>query len=125
MYLIKKNNVITLTRGDYFKMPIIITTGSFPFQKEWELTEGDHVFFGLMEPHASFEKAIIKKDITCEDMDSEGNLFLELLPEETMNLCPGVYYYEIKAIYKEYTSSEEYITHIDTITQRTKFILVE
>ncbi len=125
MYLIKKNNVITLTRGDYLKIPVVITRGRFPYDTEWTLEEGDYAFFGLMEPNKFFDEAILKKELTSEDLDSEGNLYVEILPEDTMNLCPGVYYYEIKVLYKEFENSEDYKTHIDTIVQKTKFILVD
>lgn len=32
MYKIRKNNVITLTRGDYLQFPVKLVTGEFPKQ---------------------------------------------------------------------------------------------
>lgn len=122
MYYITKNNVISLNRGDYLKIPLNLTTGSFPAKVNWELEEDDVVYFALMRPNQIFERAILKKEITKKDEDENGNLYIKIYPEDTINLCPGTYYYEIKAIYK--LKNEEDV-HIDTVVQKTKFIIVD
>lgn len=75
-----------------------------------------------MDPHQPFENALIKKAFTKKDEDKYGNLYVTLQPEDTIDLIPGTYYYAIKAIY---TLGDEDEVRIDTIIQRTKFIIVE
>lgn len=121
-YLIKKNKVITLTRGDYFSFSVELKDGKFPYEDTYVLSEGDILFFGLMEPNQPFEKALLKKQFGYDDYDVEGGtLKIVINPEDTIGLVPGVYYYQIKVLYKD----EIDVTHVDTVVQKTKFIIVD
>jgi len=122
MYLIKKNNIITLTRGDYLEFPLCLTVGEFPDKEIYELEDSDVVFFGLTFPHQPFEKAILKKEYTKDDLDENNNLIIKLLPEDTIRLLPGNYYYSVKILYHDEVDN---ISKIDTIIDKTKFILVD
>ena len=122
MYLIDKNNNITITRGDYLEFPVKLVTGEFPRQSIWELEDNDVALFGLMLPHQPFEEALLKKTFTKDDEDKDGNLYIKILPEDTLFLKPGLYYYQVKTIYK--TGNEEE-THVDTVVQKTRFIIVD
>lgn len=124
MYIIQRNNVITLTRGDYLRFPVDMTMGQFPAVEKWVMEEGDMIIFSLMEYNQPFEKGVFQKQYTYKDLDENENLFVTILPEDTINLCPGTYYYAIKAIYKVSDGSDE-DTHIDTLIQKTKFIIVD
>lgn len=122
LYLIKKNKVITMTRGDYLSLEIELKSGQFPDETKYNLSEGDYLFFGLMEPNQPFEKAILKKEFTYDDYDIEnGTLRIKIESEDTLMLMPGTYYYQIKVLYKDEAGD----THIDTVVQKTKFIIVD
>lgn len=121
-YLIKKNKVITVTRGDYFSFSVELKKGRFPNEEVYVLSDDDVLFFGLMEPNQPFEKAILKKQFHYDDYDVEGGtLKIVINPEDTIGLIPGVYYYQIKVLYKDDGGT----THVDTVVQKTKFIIVD
>ena len=48
-----------------------------------------------MHHHEPFERSILKIEYTKEDLNEDGNLTIAIEPEDTINLFPGVYYYEI------------------------------
>lgn len=115
MYHIYKNNVISINRGDYLEAEIKLLRGRFPFQKQIEINEGDTIYFALMHHHEPFERSILKIEYTLEDINSEGNLNLQIEPEDTIHLFPGVYYYEIKLLTED--------SKIETIIPKSKFII--
>lgn len=122
LYIEKKNRVITMTRGDYYSFDVIIRSEDPWSDFVYVLSPGDILFFGLMEPNQPFEKAILKKQFGYDDYDVEGGtLKVVLSPEDTIELVPGTYYYQIKVLYEDEIGN----THIDTIVQKTKFIIVD
>ena len=118
LYLIKKNNVITINRGDTVRIPIELTIGKFSDKKEVEIGDKDIIFFGLMESRQHFECALFKQEYTINDFDSEGRLILSLDPLDTMQLTSGVYYYELKLL----KHSDDSIT---TLIPKTLFNIVD
>ena len=136
-YIIKKNNVFTMNRGDSAKME---------FCTDIEIPEGislDRLYLGICEPNQWFEHALIKKtftldpyeetdipllDIHLED-DGKYSFSIPILPEDTVDIIPGEYYYEVKCTGFEnanLTGNEKpEDTYVTTIVQRTKFIIVE
>ena len=117
LYLIKKNKVITMTRGDSTSLKIEVNTSDFPAQ----INTGDLFFFGVMEPNQPFEKAIIKKELAYENYDSShGTLKIDIEPEDTIELIPGTYYYQIKVL-----SKNDGDPRIDTVVQKTKFNIID
>lgn len=122
LYLIKKDKVITMNRGDYLSLKIELKSGKFPHEEKYSVQEDDIIFFGLMEPNQPFERAILKKELGYDDYDIEGGtLKVVLNPEDTIELVPGTYYYQIKVLYRD----EAGITHVDTVVQKTKFNIVD
>lgn len=122
LYLVKKNKVITMVRGDYCSFEIILKSDDPWDPNEYKLSEGDILFFGVMEPHQPFEKAIIKKEYGYDDYDYEGGtLKVVMNPEDTLELEPGTYYYQVKILYEDETGE----VHVDTAIQKTKFIIVD
>lgn len=119
-YIVKKDNIISIIRGDSFKHIFELETGEFPRKKKLVLGEDDLIYFGVMYPKDYFEQCIFKKELTIDDIDSEGNLILELTPEDTALLQPGIYYYEIKILRS--TSEDAYL---NTLIQKTKFIILD
>ncbi len=120
MYNITKNNVITIVKGDYTKFPIELYIGKFPYRSVMQLEEGDIAFFGIMCAKDGFDQAIVKKELTVDDLDEYGNLWVTLLPEDTINLDVGTYYYEVKVYYVE-----EEIEHIDTVINKSRLIVLD
>ena len=50
-YIINKNHVITMNRGDSVSLPIDILIGKFPeSQHKLKIEDNDIIFFGLMFP---------------------------------------------------------------------------
>ena len=120
MYKIVKNNCISIVKGDYIKFPIELYIGTFPKRSVMQLEEGDTAYFGIMEAQDSFDQAILKKALTVDDLDEYGNLWVTLLPEDTINLDVGTYYYEIKVLYEE-----DGVEHIDTVINKSRFIVLD
>lgn len=119
MYVINKNHVITITRGDTISLAISLYEGVFPDTREkLVIDEGDIIFFGLMFPHQHFECAIIKKEFDYKNFDDDGDFVLELEPLDTMKLIPGTYYYELKLLKAEDDS-------IKTLIPKSKFIITD
>lgn len=122
MYIVDRNNVIILNRGDSISFPVEILGGKFPDEFRMELDSTDMVYFGLMEPHQLFEDAIIKKVYTSEDVNEEGCIDIRIEPIDTVDLLPGTYYYSVKL--SSYDREKD-IEYVDTLIQKTKFIIVD
>ena len=123
-YIIKKNNVFTMNRGD---------TATMNFNVNVELPEDviiDKLYLGITEPNQYFEDALIKKtfeinkDITITDENNIWSFSIQIDPEDTVDIIPGTYYYEVKAS-GIIDQNEERIDFATTIVQKTKFIIVE
>lgn len=120
MFNISKNGIITLNRGDTVRLPLFINAGTEMNPVRYELQDTDKVYLGVMEPNSPFENAIIKKVYTKEDINENGDIVVEFKSEDTCNLMPDDYYYEIKL---EFTHSGYY--RINTIVPATKFSIIE
>ena len=113
MYSGKKNNVVTITKGDSSIIPVELVISTYPEYYVLALDEGD------MAPGKGFDKAILKKEFTLNDVTPDGYINVKLLPEDTLDLEPGVYYYSVKALYKLGDND----VRISTLVDKTKFII--
>lgn len=118
---ISLNNIVMINRGDTFTFDFTIYDENSP-EGRYILKDDDALYFGIMDPHQLFEDAIVRKKYTKEDTDELGNLIITLKPEDTLDLCPGVYYYAIK-LHKLTDNEEEYIDEVITVVNKTKFII--
>lgn len=120
-----KNNIIVLNRGDSYPFTFYIEDENSS-NGVYLLKDDDTVYFGVMDPHQPFENALIRKKYTAEDMDSAGNINIEITPDDTIDLFPGVYYYSIK-LHKQSPANlelgEPEIDRVMTIINKTKFII--
>ena len=92
-----KNGIIYLFRGDSYSQPIIINIGTQLDPIIYKITDKDTLYFGLMEPNQSFEDAVLKKKYTSlDEKDDDGNILLNIEPDDTLNLLVGKYFYMIK-----------------------------
>lgn len=120
MYKIAENGIITLTAGDSLITPLYITyldeSGN---ELLYRLTDDDIVCFSIMLPGQGFNSGIVRKKYTREDLNSEGNLIVHITTEDTENLHPGLYYYEIK-----FLTTRNNINYVDTIVPKRKFFII-
>lgn len=96
LWIPNKYSIINMFRGDSLDIPLDIRNGSAMHYEQYNLTDSDTIYFGLMEPNQKFEDAILKKVLTISDIDNDGNLIVKLKPIDTVDLLPGKYYYSIK-----------------------------
>lgn len=118
------NNIIILNRGDSysFNLPIIDENSESGF---YNLEGDDAVYLGIMDPHQPFELALVKKKYTVEDIDGAGNLLIKILPEDTIDLFPGIYYYSVKLKIAHVSDDGTEHSEVRTIVNNTKFILCD
>lgn len=122
---ISKNNIITVNRGDSFKLPFKVKIGDATVNNiQYDLQPGDFLYFAVMEGNQKWEDAIIKKAYTYEDYDyiyHEALIRFEI--EDTEYLIPGTYYYQIK-LYRPKENAVDGFEAVDTVMPRTKFIIL-
>lgn len=122
------NKIIKINRGDSFEFTVNIHEKD-SIAKKYLLTSADAVYFALLSPHQRFEDAIILKGYTLEDQNIEtGEILVQIKPNDTKILEPGVYYYTVKLkrggnleVLDAFDEPDE----IRTLIERTKFIINE
>ena len=118
-------NIIILNRGDSYPFSFYIEDKDSQ-DGIYRLKDDDAVYFGVMDPHQLFENALIRKKYTAEDMDEAGNIAVEITPEDTIDLYPGIYYYAIK-LHKLSPAKPELgeleVDKVSTVINKTKFII--
>ena len=121
--------IIKINRGDSYQFTINIP-GKTSLSKNYLLEKDfDIVYFAIMQPHQPFEDAYLFKGYTYEDQDqATGEILIEIEPNDTRQLEPGVYYYTIKlqrggtlGIIDDLDEPVE----VRTLVERTKFIVTE
>lgn len=122
MFLIDNDGKITISRGDDSgRVPLFINAGSNHSPIRYELKEGETVYLGVYLPNSCFEKSIIKKSYSNQDINEDGDVIVTFDPDDTVNLFPGSYYYEIKA--KLYVNNSNKL-EVNTIIPATLFEVV-
>lgn len=104
---------ISLNRGDTATFSLNINAGTDLYPLEFKLKEKDCLYMGIEEPNQPFEKAIVKKVINTRNnlIDKDGNILVDIEPDDTVCLMPGLYYYEIKAkLYRGNQFKNKYLT---------------
>lgn len=91
---------ISITRGDSAQFAININAGTELCPIQYRLTDKDVLYIGIEEPNQPFEHAIVKKVAkrSTNIFDKDDNIIIELIPEDTECLMPGLYYYEVKLV---------------------------
>jgi len=121
MFQISNNGIIVINRGDSFTINASINIGTILEPITYTLQPGDRVYFGLMEPNQPFEFAVMRRRFTNADLDEHDNVVMKFDSDQTECLLPGVYYYMIKLARKDENGKDI----VDTIIEKTKFIIVE
>ena len=96
MAYVSNSGNIELNRGDSLGLDILVNIGTTLEKNIYKLTENDAVYFGLMEPNQPFECAIVKKKLSLNDQNEKGVMTLRLVPDDTLCLLPGKYFYQVK-----------------------------
>lgn len=119
MHRIAENGIITMTAGDTLLAPLFLNAGTKLEPKRYVLTPGDRVFFAVMLPGQPFEKALVRKEYTSEDLTSLGDVLIRLDAEDTENIRPGTYWYEVKLM-----ATRNDKDYVDTVVPRRKFFII-
>lgn len=121
MFDISRDGVITLTRGDSFEAPLFINMGTDLDPMRYDMTDNNaEIYFGLMEANQPFERALVRKKYTKADVNEYGDVVVKFIPEDTVEIIPGVYYYQIKI---RIPTDDTY--EVNTVVKKTKFIIEE
>lgn len=122
MFHIDNSGIISLNRGDHFQAPLFINMGTDDDPVRVDLIKFPYleVYMGIMLPHQTFETAIIKKKFTVKDVNDKGDVVVTIQPEDTINLKPGKYFYEIKARIDDSIDGE----YVRTIINKTQFLVL-
>lgn len=122
MFRISSNGIVTVNRGDSFSLPIQLNVGYGIEYIEYELSEEDVVYLGVMEPNQPFETAIVRKVFNYDDFISNGSVVFRFWPEDTVCLCPGKYYYQVKL---QTTDGKTGRKDVETVIEKTLFYIQE
>ena len=122
MFSISTNGIVTVNRGDSFELPITLKIGSSMSSNFYKLTSEDTLYLGIMEPNQRFEDAVIRKKFTKEDEDSFGNIAIRFWPEDTRNVLPGKYYYQVKLQTVDAATGKK---DVETVIDKTLFYIQE
>ena len=117
MSSIANNGIITIHRGDNIDYPIFINRGTKLQQIPYFLAPGDILYISICEANQPFNHGVIRKMLTSEDTDIYNQVHFTIIPSDTENLKPGIYYYEIKL---KLTNDKQ-----TTIVPRQRFIILE
>jgi len=118
---ISNDGIIKLTRGDTVQLPLFINKGTAMQPMRYILQEGDEVYLALMQPNQYFEDAILKKKFTEDNLNDHGDVLIRFESEDTVQLIPGKYYYQIKAKFLDANGNYD----VNTLVERTQFIILE
>lgn len=125
---ISNNNIITMTRGDYVKIPLKLFYSAHDklTNINYYINKHDKIYFAIMEHNQSFEDAIVKKVFSASDVRDDGSILVELEGIETEYLTPGEYFYQVKMLRKiVWKETEDNEGRPETIIGKTKFIIID
>ena len=120
-------NIIKINRGDSYDFKVSIPDKE-DCTKNYILTGSDIIYFALLYPHQRFEDAILIKgydhtDQIVEHGKNTGEILIKIEPKDTRCLAPGIYYYTIKMQKGGTPGIIEEAEEVETIIERTKFII--
>ena len=99
MLSISNEGIIELSRGDYAEIPLFINQGNklMPIRYCIIRDQGAVIHFGVRKLSESFDCASIKKMYNIRsDFTDQKDIIIKLVPEDTLKLSPGKYFYSVK-----------------------------
>jgi len=133
MFNIATNGIIVMNRGDDVQFPIFINSGKLLSPIRYNTKPFDLVYFSVMEHGQDFEDGVIRKIIDKSQVDENGDIIVTLRHNDTANLLPGVYSYEVKLITYARDMNNNVLTnmtgsiadrYITTVSPKRKFVLL-
>ena len=121
MARIYKNGTIYINRGDSFSFDVELNIGNNIHPQLETIGEKDAVYVGIMEPNQFFENAILKKKLTKNNMVGASSVRVDISPNDTVNLFPGKYYYQVKL--QKHLDDNRYAVY--TIVDSTQFYIFD
>lgn len=121
MLNISGNNIITLTRGDTFEVPLFINAGTELNPIRYILRNDESLHLGLMEANQLYENKILEKIYDKDDFNENYDVMISFDRCDTINLLEGTYYFEIKLFR---TVDDDSTELVNTVISKTKFVLV-
>lgn len=121
MFNISNNGIISITRGDSASAPLFLNQGTEYNPVRYRIKDLDAIYLAVMEPNQCFEHAILKQVYTRDNLNEEGDVVIRFRPEDTENLIPGKYYYQIKAKFNRDDGQDD----VNTVVQKTEFWIEE
>lgn len=115
MLNISKNGILSMTRGDTVSTELFLNAGTELSPVRYELTGKDKIYLGIMQANEYFETALIKKIYTKENLNENKDVIISFTPDDTKNVLPGNYYYEIKL--------EKENGEVHTVVDKTLFVI--
>lgn len=117
---ISKNGIITLVKGDTFRVKLDMNIGN-PIQPYYfQLQEGDYVTLKVMYANNSWNDAILTKVATIDNLDNLGNVIIEFTSDDTNYINCGMYIYQVKLYYSR--NGKDYV---NTLVPRTRLFITE
>lgn len=123
MFNISYNGIITVNRGDSFRMPLVLNIGTKFEPMRLTLDDYSFVYFAVMEPNQPFENALIRKKFTKDDLLENGDILIKFKPQDTQCVLPGKYYYQVKLQRVNPDNTDDYEVH--TVIDKTLFYILE
>lgn len=123
MFNIAYNGIITVNRGDSFRLPMVLNYGTNLEPLNYRMSQNSIVYFAVMEPNQPFEDALIKKKYAMDDVDADGNIVIKFRPQDTQCVLPGKYYYQVKL--QRFNSNDPEDYEVDTVVDKTLFYILE
>lgn len=123
MFNISYNGIITVNRGDSFRMPLVLNIGTKFEPMRLTLDDYSFVYFAVMEPNQPFENALIRKKFTKDDLLENGDILIKFKPQDTQCVLPGKYYYQVKLQKVNPDNTDDYEVH--TVIDKTLFYILE
>ena len=120
MFSLSINNVVTISRGDSFSVPLFLNAGTGVSPIRRILKPGEYVYFAIEQPNQCFENACLKKRFDKDNLNANGDVQVDFSAQEMKDLAPGEYYYEIKASFIDGSGKQI----INTVVEKTRFIVL-
>lgn len=121
MFDISENCIIKMSRGDSFELPLFLNQGTDLKPMRYVLSDKDEIYVAVMECNQPFETALIRKKYTYADLNNNGDVIVSFNHEDTAQVLPDLYYYQIKL--RKYIADNKYEVH--TVVPKTKFFIEE
>ena len=119
------NNKVDLVRGDSILINVFLNIGTDSRPVQYQAQDTDVFFFSLYKPNHVFEQGVVKKVLTIENIDENGDLSILIEPEDTLNLHGGQYYWMVKMVHHEKDEDDVLVPNgsVDTIIRETSFYI--